>query len=88
MEVSTVNDMNEMPGMENPAGMGDSGGDATPSPGGTGAESSDMAYCVKCRKKTAMVETQKVTMKNGRPALSGKCGVCGTGMYKILSQKA
>ncbi|MCI0699311.1 DUF5679 domain-containing protein [candidate division KSB1 bacterium] len=47
-----------------------------------------MAYCVKCRKKTAMVETQKVTMKNGRPALSGKCGVCGTGMYKILSQKA
>ncbi len=81
-----MNDMNEMPGMENTGGSEESGS-ATPS-AGAGAESGEMAYCVKCRKKTAMVETQKVTMKNGRPALSGKCGVCGTGMYKILSQKA
>jgi len=22
-------------------------------------------------------------MKNGKPALKGKCPVCGTGMYKI-----
>jgi hypothetical protein len=73
--------MNEMPGMENAGGTEGSRPSA-------GAESGEMAYCVKCRKKTAMVETQKVTMKNGRPALSGKCGVCGTGMYKILSQKA
>jgi hypothetical protein len=78
--------MNEMPGMENTGGS-EEAGSATPSAGGTDAESGEMAYCVKCRKKTAMVETQKVTMKNGRPALSGKCGVCGTGMYKILSQK-
>jgi hypothetical protein len=69
--------MNEMPGMENQGG-----------PVGPSAASGEMAYCVKCRKKTAMVETQKVTMKNGRPAVSGKCGVCGTGMYKILSQKS
>lgn len=69
-----MNDMNEMPGMENPAKAGNEGG--------------EMAYCVKCRKKSPMVETQRVTMKNGRPALSGKCGVCGTGMYKILSQKS
>jgi hypothetical protein len=73
--------MNEMPGMENTGGN-EEAGSATPS-----AEGGEMAYCVKCRKKTAMVETQQVTMKNGRPALSGKCGVCGTGMYKILSQK-
>lgn len=79
-----MDDMNEMPGMENTGGS-EEGGSATPS---AGAESGEMAYCVKCRKKSAMVETQKVTMKNGRPALSGKCGVCGTGMYKILSQKA
>ncbi|MGH7452232.1 MAG: DUF5679 domain-containing protein [bacterium] len=78
--------MNEMPGMENTGGSEDTG---SPAPSaGAGAEGGEMAYCVKCRKKTAMVETQKVTMKNGRPALSGKCGVCGTGMYKILSQKA
>ena len=45
----------------------------------------ELAYCVKCRTKTFMAETQSVTMKNGRPALKGKCGKCGTGMYKILS---
>ncbi|MDZ7289144.1 MAG: DUF5679 domain-containing protein [candidate division KSB1 bacterium] len=43
---------------------------------------------MKCRGKTSMVDIQRVTMKNGRPALSGKCGVCGTSVYKILSQKA
>ncbi len=47
----------------------------------------DMGYCVKCRAKTEMVEAQKVTMKNGRPAMKGKCKACGTGMYKILSNK-
>jgi hypothetical protein len=26
-------------------------------------------------------------MKNGRPALKGKCATCGTGVYKILSTK-
>jgi len=72
-----VNDMNEMPGMENQGTTGNAG-----------AESGEMAYCVKCRKKSLMVETQRVTMKNGRPAMSGKCGACGTGMYKILSQKS
>jgi hypothetical protein len=66
--------MNEAPGMGSQEGMGNAGG--------------EMAYCVKCRKKSPMVETQRVTMKNGRPAISGKCGVCGTGMYKILSQKS
>lgn len=71
-----MNDMNETSGTENQGGTGE-----------TTAASGEMAYCVKCRKKTVMVETQQVTMKNGRPAVSGKCGVCGTGMYKILSQK-
>lgn len=47
----------------------------------------EMGYCVKCRKKTEMVNAVKVTMKNGRPAMKGKCSKCGTGMYKILSSK-
>ena len=47
----------------------------------------DMGYCVKCREKTEMVDAEKVTMKNGRPAMKGKCSKCGTGMYKILSTK-
>ncbi len=47
----------------------------------------EKGYCVKCRKQTEMVNTQQVTMKNGRQALKGKCAACGTGMYKILSKK-
>jgi hypothetical protein len=42
------------------------------------------AYCVKCKAKREMVNTEKTTMKNGRNAMKGKCKVCGTGMYKIL----
>ncbi|KKT75573.1 MAG: hypothetical protein UW69_C0014G0007 [Microgenomates group bacterium GW2011_GWA2_44_7] len=40
-------------------------------------------YCVKCRASREDPNPQKVTMKNGKPALKGKCPVCGTGMYKI-----
>lgn len=47
----------------------------------------EKAYCVKCRAKSEMVDANNVTMKNGRPAVKGKCVKCGTGMYKILSKK-
>jgi hypothetical protein len=46
--------------------------------------SSEEAYCVKCKAKKVMESAEQVTMKNGRPAMKGKCGTCGTGMYKIL----
>ncbi|MEA3560208.1 MAG: DUF5679 domain-containing protein [Candidatus Omnitrophota bacterium] len=46
------------------------------------------AYCVKCKSKREMKDAQKVTMKNGRPAMKGKCPVCGTGMYRILKPGA
>jgi len=44
-------------------------------------------YCVKCKAKKIMSETEEVVMKNGRPAMKGKCPDCGTGMYKILPSK-
>ena len=40
-------------------------------------------YCVKCRAKRDDPNAQRVTMKNGKAAMKGKCPVCGTGMYKI-----
>lgn len=40
-------------------------------------------YCVKCRAKKEDPNAQAVTMKNGKPAMKGKCPDCGTGMYKI-----
>jgi len=46
----------------------------------------EVAYCVKCKKKADIKDTQEVTMKNGSNSLKGKCTVCGTGMYKILGK--
>ena len=43
-----------------------------------------VGYCVKCKAKRPIAEAQRVTMANGRPAMKGKCPVCGTGMFKIL----
>lgn len=51
------------------------------------SDQNEIAYCVKCKAKQPMKDTQVVTMKNGREALQGKCSVCGTGMYKILPKK-
>lgn len=42
------------------------------------------AYCVRCKGKQAILNPERVTMKNGRPALKGRCAECDTGMYVIL----
>jgi hypothetical protein len=44
-------------------------------------------WCVKCKTKRAIEDSKEVTMKNGRKAVKGKCGKCGTGMYRILGLK-
>ena len=41
------------------------------------------AWCMKCKAKREMKNAAKVTMKNGRPAMSGVCSKCGTKMFKI-----
>jgi hypothetical protein len=40
-------------------------------------------YCAKCRQKTGMLNPQKITMKNGRPAMQGTCSDCGTKTFRI-----
>lgn len=42
------------------------------------------AYCVKCKAKKGMKDAQKVTMKNGRTAMKGKCPDCGTSLFRIM----
>ncbi len=43
-------------------------------------------YCVKCKAKREMENSEEVVMKNQRRALKGKCPTCGTGMFKILGK--
>ena len=47
------------------------------------AQTSD-GYCVQCRAKSEIQNRQAVVMNNGRMAVKGICGKCGTGMYRIL----
>lgn len=44
-------------------------------------------HCMKCKTKKVIKDEQRVTMKNGRDALKGKCVDCGTVMFKILGKK-
>ena len=45
------------------------------------------AYCVKCKKKVEVKNPKQITMKNGRPATSGVCSVCGTKVFRIGKTK-
>jgi len=42
-------------------------------------------YCVKCKGKVEIPEsqTEKITMKNGKPARRSKCPKCGTKVFRI-----
>ncbi len=44
-------------------------------------------YCVKCREKRDDPNAKPITMKNGKPAMEGKCPACGTKMFKIGAAK-
>jgi hypothetical protein len=45
------------------------------------------AYCVKCRTKREVKNAREETFENGRRALRGQCGVCGTLITKFLASK-
>ncbi len=45
----------------------------------------NLYYCVKCKTKKPMKDAQRVTMKNGKPAMRGKCSECGTTINAIVA---
>ena len=46
----------------------------------------EMGFCLKCKKSTEMIESEEITMKNGRKAIRGKCPICNTKIYRILKK--
>ena len=48
---------------------------------------SEQIYCFKCREKTDTLETQEVMLKNGRPAVTGLCAVCGTKKFRMTAAR-
>ena len=45
-------------------------------------------YCLKCRTKTETTNLEQVILKNGRPAATGLCSVCGKKKFRMGSGKA
>jgi hypothetical protein len=41
------------------------------------------AYCVKDKTKVEVVNPQRITMKNGKPAIQGTCPKCGGKVFRI-----
>ena len=41
------------------------------------------AYCVKDKKKVEVLNPQRITMKNGKPAIQGTCPICGGKVFRI-----
>ena len=41
------------------------------------------AYCFKDRQKVEIKNPKNVTLKNGRPAITGSCPKCGTKVFRI-----
>jgi len=40
-------------------------------------------YCLKDKKNVEIKDPQNITMKNGKPAVTGTCPNCGTKIFKI-----
>jgi hypothetical protein len=40
---------------------------------------------MKCKAKKEMKDGKQVKMKNGRPAMKGRCATCGTSVFLITS---
>ena len=45
------------------------------------------AYCVKCKTKRKISQPEETVMKNGRPAIKGRCSVCNCKVYRIGKMK-
>ena len=46
-------------------------------------------YCVRCKKKTEMANSEEVIIQNpkgNKKAVKGKCPTCGTNMFKITGK--
>jgi hypothetical protein len=41
------------------------------------------AYCVPCKAKRVIHMPRVITMRNGRPAITGDCPTCGAKVFKL-----
>ncbi len=44
------------------------------------------ARCMKCRTQREIQDEQEIITKNGKSAVTGKCGVCGTKLFRFIKK--
>ena len=44
-------------------------------------------YCLKCKQKREIANTEETTTEKGVRMIKGQCSVCGTKMAKILGKQ-
>ena len=49
----------------------------------SGVSNGVIGYCVKCKEKREISNAERITMKNGKKAVKGKCPHCETVMFRI-----
>lgn len=47
----------------------------------------EIAYCVKCKKKVLIIDSNQVSLKGGKAALQGFCPDCGTKVFRIIGKQ-
>ena len=48
-------------------------------------DQTQLIHCMKCRKKVETISPpEKITTKNGKPALTGQCKECGCKVYAFV----
>ena len=45
-------------------------------------------YCLKCKTRTETTNLEQVILKNGRPATTGLCAVCGKKKFQMVAWKS
>ncbi|MGH7698009.1 MAG: DUF5679 domain-containing protein [Candidatus Dormibacteria bacterium] len=48
-----------------------------------GTEMAVTGFCMKCKEAREIKNPQPTQLKNGKPATTGTCPVCGTKIFKI-----
>ena len=43
-------------------------------------------YCMRCRTRRPLADARRVTLRNGRPVLKGRCPVCSAPLFRIAAR--
>ena len=43
-------------------------------------------YCMRCKARRPLADARRVTLRNGRPVLKGRCPICDAPLFRIAGR--